>query len=271
MRDERAGSRHRRSAGVGAAAFLFILAWSAGSPQAAEAFTTGDARPRIALIIDDLGNRRPDGERTVALQGPVACAILPHTPFARSLAEQAYDAGKEVLLHLPLQPMEQLLPVHVGAIQLDNTRLQFNRILDADLDAVPHIVGVNTHMGSLVTRHPGHMKWLMEALKKRQPLYFVDSYTTARSVALKLAKEYGVPAARRDVFLDNAPDELEIDKAFRRLKKLARENGSAIGIGHPHALTLEYLERELPKLRDDGFDLVPVSALVRGAAVTVLP
>jgi len=220
------------------------------------------AGPRIAVIIDDLGNLRPAGERVVALDAPVACAILPHTPHAGYLAERAARAGKEVLLHLPLQPMERLLPTGIGAIGIDNTRRQLLEILRADLASVPHAVGINTHMGSLLTRHPGHMDWLMGALLERGDLFFVDSYTTASSVALRIARERGVPATRRDVFLDNDPDPARIRQEFKRLKRLARRNGSAVAIGHPYPSTLAFLESALPTLRGQGFEVVPISRLV---------
>jgi polysaccharide deacetylase 2 family uncharacterized protein YibQ len=240
---------------------LLAVPAKAGSPTAIpEEFPA--YRPRIALIIDDLGNLGPAGERTIRLPGPVACAILPHTPYARAIARQAHAAGKEVLLHLPLQPVEAYQPLGMGTIGLDTTRAQLARILEADLGSVPYAVGINSHMGSLITRHPGHMRWLMGELKARGDLFFVDSYTTAASVALQLAREQGVPALRRDVFLDGEPEPAAIERAFQRLKALAGEQGFALGIGHPYPQTLEYLERVLPHLGPDGYELVPVSRLV---------
>jgi len=220
--------------------------------------------PRIALIIDDLGNTGVEGRRTVALEGPVACAILPHTPFARVIASGAYAAGKEVLLHLPLQPMASVQPVNIGSIQIDNTREQLTKILNADLASVPHVIGVNSHMGSLLTQHPGHMNWLMGELKARGNLFFVDSYTTSSSVALQFARENAVPSTRRDIFLDNVAEWSAIEKEFDRLKRHARKHGSAVGIGHPYGETLDYLEFILPRLQEQGFELVPVAALIPG-------
>ena len=218
--------------------------------------------PRIALIIDDLGNVLQAGERTAALRGPVACAILPHTPFGQTIAKQAFLAGKEVLLHLPLQAVEQYELTGSGTIKIDNTRAQLVRIFEADIVSIPHVVGVSNHMGSLLTRHPGHMEWLMDAVKAHGNLFFVDSYTTVSSVALQLAQERGVPSIRRDVFLDNVPTEAAIDREFQRLKKQAKKNGYAVGIGHPYPQTLRYLERMLPALIDEGIELVSVSRLI---------
>ena len=218
--------------------------------------------PRIALIIDDLGNVLQAGERTAALRGPVACAILPHTPFGQTIAKQAFLAGKEVLLHLPLQAVEQYELTGSGTIKIDNTRTQLVRIFESDIVSIPHVVGVSNHMGSLLTRHPGHMEWLMDAVKAHGNLFFVDSYTTVSSVALQLAQERGVPSIRRDVFLDNVPTEAAIDREFQRLKKRAKKNGYAVGIGHPYPQTLRYLERMLPALIDEGIELVSVSRLI---------
>ena len=217
----------------------------------------------LSIIIDDLGNALEAGQRTVNLQGPVACAILPHTPFGGTLAAQARDAGKEVMLHLPLQSQDGVGWAGPGESGLNTTHEQFLRILRRDLEAVPHVVGVNTHMGSLVTRHPGHMAWLMEELSQRAELFFVDSFTTPESVALLAAKEWGVPAARRDVFLDDDRSMSAVDQAFDRLLEVARDKGHAIGIGHPYPATLEVLERRLPSLSAEGVMLIPVSDAVQ--------
>lgn len=218
--------------------------------------------PRIAIIIDDIGDRYDEGMSAIALPGPVACAFLPHTPHAAELARFAHDAGKEVLLHLPLQSLngKALGP---GAITLQTTEQEFRRILRADLDAIPHVRGVNNHMGSLLTRHPGHMTWLMSVLAERGDLYFIDSYTHPASVAFAMAHEQGIPSARRDVFLDNVPERDAIRFQFRRLVEEARLKGSAIGIGHPYPETLAFLADVLPTLGEEfGVELVPVEALL---------
>ncbi len=225
---------------------------------------------RIVLIIDDLGNLQTAGERTVALEGPVACAILPRTPYAARIAQHAHAAGKEVLLHLPLQSVREFQQTSWGTIRIDTTQTQLNQILTINIASVPYVVGVNNHMGSLLTQHPGHMNWLMEALQRRGNLFFVDSYTSEASVALQFAKEHDVPAIRRDVFLDNTPTYDAIDAEFQRLKGLALRHGMAVGIGHPHAQTLAYLERALPKLREEGFQLISVAEAIAIRSGSVL-
>lgn len=218
---------------------------------------------RLALIIDDLGYELVAGVRTVNLPGPVACAILPATPRARKLADAAHANGKEVLLHLPLQAETIQGPAEPGGLLLDMSRAQFARVFADNVKAVPHAIGINSHRGSLLTRHPGHMGWLMEEITQRGDLFFVDSYTTPASIALQLAREAGVPALRRDVFLDPDREQETLQREFARLKAFARERGFATGIGHPYPATLEFLERELPKLAAEGIELISLSAMVR--------
>jgi polysaccharide deacetylase 2 family uncharacterized protein YibQ len=235
-----------------AAAILLLLATQSFAQSA----------PRIAIIIDDLGYQMAAGHRAVALPGPVVCAILPGTPRAAQLANAARQRGKEVLLHLPLQSVHHDGPEEPGSITLDTTRKAFADAFATAIRSVPFAVGVNSHRGSLLTRHPGHMSWLMEEILLAGGLYFVDSYTTHHSVALKIASERGVPAIKRDVFLDSDPAPDKVAKEFERLKALARERGVAVAIGHPYPATLAFLERAIPRLVEEGIQLVPLRELI---------
>ncbi|MCC5862421.1 MAG: divergent polysaccharide deacetylase family protein [Gammaproteobacteria bacterium] len=236
------------------------LPWSLG--HAASAAVT---RPRIALIIDDLGHALEAGQRVVRLPARVTGAVLPHTPHAARLAEAVQAAGHEVMLHLPMQPAVPGVPIGPGGIYLDTQRAELRETLDAALASVPHVVGVNNHMGSGVTRHPGLMLWLMEELADRQPLYWVDSRTTAETVAEQKAHALRVPALRRDVFLDHEATPEGVARQFARLQLLARARGSAVGIGHPYPVTLAFLEQALPQLARAGFDLVTPTELLLAA------
>ena len=189
--------------------------------------------PRVAVIIDDLGYALDAGRRAIALPGPVTYAVLPGAPHTAILANNAHENGKEVLLHLPLQAYPEDQAQEPGGINLDMSREEFGATFEAAFASVRHAIGVNGHRGSLLTRHPGHMKWLMEELQARDDLFFIDSYTTHKSVALQLAKESGIPAMRRDVFLD--PDRLPetMAREFERMKQLAHERGRAVAIRHP--------------------------------------
>ena len=240
-----------------------VLILFAGMLPATAAPGTSGSRPVVAIIIDDLGHRMPIAQRVIAFPVPVACAVLPDTPHAGRIAARAREAGKEVLLHLPLQAVGSAHGGHDGELTLDTTQRQFELAVARHLSSVPHLDGVNTHRGSLLTRHPGHMGWLMDVLSREAQLFFVDSYTTAESVALRLARERGIPSTRRDVFIDADPSEAGVRQQFRRLKRLARERGSAVGIGHPTAVTVAFLEQALPALEDEGIDVVTVESVIR--------
>ncbi len=237
-----------------------------GAASIAQAGEAPAAQPVIAIIIDDLGNRPRADRRALALPGPVACAILPNTPSASRLAISAGNLGKEVLLHQPLQSFRNNSGLGPGAITVFSTQAELASILSSNINNLPNVVGVNNHMGSLLTRQAGPMDWFMHTLNDHQPLFFIDSRTTAASVALAAARQHGVPAARRDVFLDGEPNEAAIAFQFARLKRLATKRGGALAIGHPHVETLAFLERELPLLSSDGFDLVSVSEYIRRRA-----
>jgi polysaccharide deacetylase 2 family uncharacterized protein YibQ len=226
------------------------------------AHSSANVTPRISIIIDDLGYRLDDGRRAIELPGPVAYAILPETPGTQRLAEFAKERGKEVLLHLPLEAVDHDGPPEPGGLVLDMSRSGFGEAFDRAISSVPHVIGVSSHRGSLLTRHPGHMSWLMEEIAHRDGLFFIDSYTTHHSVALRIAREAGIAARRRDVFLDHDRSPEALEREFERLKRLARERGKAIAIGHPYPETLDMLERELDKLEREGIELVPISQLI---------
>ena len=220
------------------------------------------AKPRIAIIIDDLGRRFDDGQRVIDLPGPVACAFLPYGRHTETLAHIAHAENKEVMLHLPMQAVEDS-ELDAGALTLDMSRQQVVRTVTENLERVPHVSGVNNHMGSLLTRHPGHMVWLMEVLRTRSRMFFVDSRTTHETVAHRIADENRVPAVSRDVFLDYQADEASIETQFQRLIQTARKKGAALGIGHPHEATLRVLQRELAALNTYDVKLVPVRRLAK--------
>ena len=239
---------------------FFCLAWFCGATLA-EGINPGRAAPAIAIVIDDLGKQLQPGRRVVDLPGPVACAFLPRERYTVALADAAHHSGKEVMLHLPMDSVDGRR-LDQGAVTLDMTERQFLRTVQANLALLPHAVGINNHMGSLLTRHPGHMYWLMRELLDRQPMFFVDSRTTVATVARQVALENGVPAIDRNVFLDNELDEERIAFQFRRLLQLARKQGSALAIGHPHPQTLALLEKQIPMLARKGIQLLPVRDLI---------
>jgi polysaccharide deacetylase 2 family uncharacterized protein YibQ len=215
---------------------------------------------QIALIIDDLGNRKLEGEQALALPGAVTYAFLPQTPFAWELASKAHTLNKEVMLHQPMES-DNGNPLGNGALTLNMTKAQFTRTLQQNLASVPHVAGVNNHMGSLLTRDPTAMRWLMRSLRS-DGLFFIDSRTTDATVAERVARDNLLATSRRHVFLDNKPQAIEIRQQLEELLRKARSQGGAIGIAHPYPETLAVLREELPKLKQLGIELVPVSELI---------
>ena len=234
--------------------------WSADN----HADTAAPARlPAIALIIDDLGAQLGKGRRAVNLPGPVAVSFLPDGEHTAELARLAHDNDKEVMLHLPMQAIGQRTRHHhAGELMADMQQTEFLDTLARNIAGVPHVSGINNHRGSLLTQNSGNMAWLMQALQDYGELFFVDSRTTAETVAADMATAYGVPNTSRKVFLDNEPTVEAVRRQFRELLRHARRDGTALAIGHPHPATLAVLAEELPGLTEQGLQLVPVSTLI---------
>ncbi len=217
-------------------------------------------RPSITLIIDDIGYNETLGARAIALPGAVTFAVLPHTPHGSELAELAYQNGKEIMLHAPMSNQANMA-LGPGALTNELSKEDFTQTLTASIDSIPHLRGVNNHMGSALTELETPMNWLMETLKAKN-LYFVDSYTTAKSVAGRVAKAHAIPTITRNIFLDNVQTHDDIDREFKKLVTRAKERGVAVGIGHPYQATLDYLEVALPLLEQEGIDLVFASKMI---------
>lgn len=238
----------------GCAALFFCVSDNAGAGQ------TQPLIP-ISIIIDDLGDLHQNGVRTIRLPGQITCAFIPHTPYSKPLARAAHQLGKEVMIHMPMESQDDRR-LGAGGLRLEMTKQEFKRTLLDGITSIPYASGLNNHMGSLLTRHPGHMQWLMETLEESGPLFFIDSRTSPQSVALQLARENSIPSRQRDIFLDDDPAPAAVARQFTLLIKQARKRGSAIAIGHPYNSTLTLLEQQLPRLQAEGLKLVPVSELL---------
>ncbi len=215
----------------------------------------------LAIIIDDVGNNAEVAREVLTLPPRVTLSILPRLSASRQTAEAAWRMGHEVMLHQPMDSVNHHT-LGPGGLTLDHTRVDLEAVLAANLRSVPHAVGINNHMGSLLTGEQASMRWLMEALQRHGNLFFVDSRTNPRSVAQRTAHTMGIATARRDVFLDNERDPARIRERLYQAAQLARLKGSAIAIGHPYPETLEVLRRELPRLREQGIELQPVSRVI---------
>lgn len=237
-------------------------AWLLGLLLCACVLATQAQAAEVAIIIDDLGYEHLPSKRAVDLPGPVTLAFLPHTPYADELAKRALREGKQIMLHLPMQSVSPHA-LGPGGLTLNMSRTDFARTLRSDLASLPPVAGVNNHMGSLLTQHPGDMDWLMKDIATIGGLYFVDSRTTPDTVAFKEARRIGVPATSRNIFLDAVPDDAKfVRKQLRELIRLAREKGTAVAIGHPYPATLDILTTAIPRLREQGIRLVPVSQII---------
>lgn len=201
------------------------------------------APPVIAIVIDDVGYNRQGMEASLALPLPVMLAILPKTPYAKKAAQKAYLQQRATILHAPMENQREL-KLGPGGLYAKMDEQEFKQILRADLDSVPHVRGVNNHMGSLLTALSPQMEWVMDVMSERS-LFFIDSLTNAQSVAFKTAKRRGVKTLTRDVFLDNVRTEAAIDKQFQRLLEAAHKKGRAVAIGHPYPETTAYLRSRL--------------------------
>jgi polysaccharide deacetylase 2 family uncharacterized protein YibQ len=189
--------------------------------------------------------------------------VIPFTAAARAVATAAVRAGREVILHLPLEPEGRAAMRDApGFLETGMAATALDRKLERDLRAVPYIVGVNGHMGSRFTSDNEAMTALLAALYRRG-LFFLDSRTSADSVAAPIAARLGVPFAERSVFLDHEVSAAEVERQLARAIAIAKETGSAIAIGHPHPATIEVLSRRLATAERQGVRIVPASLLVR--------
>lgn len=239
-----------------------MLLFSSASAAALETPQPQSTRPaQIAIIIDDVGYSARDG-RFFALPYPLTIAVLPDSPFGAGLAEDAAALGKEVMVHLPMQANDDLVPKEQGTLQITMSADEITAQLDHALSQVPMAVGLNNHMGSLATSDIEVMTAVMDELKRRQ-LFFIDSRTTVDTVAETTARAYAVPTERRHVFLDHEREAAAMQSAWQRLIATAHKNGFAIAIGHPHEATLQLLETNLPLLEAANIEVVFASKLVR--------
>ena len=233
--------------------------------QHAVAAEPKDGRPRIAVVLDDVGVHVPNGLRAVRLPGPVTMAIMTYAQDAQALAALARANGHELLVHVPMEPEDESWNTGPNALRASLGPAELGRRIEWALGRFDGAVGVNNHMGSRFTADAGAMEVLMEALGARGML-FLDSLTTSRSTGRRTARAAEVPYLARDVFLDNEPDPESVWSRIAEVEALARRNGSAVAVGHPKGATLQVLKEWLPTLAERGFVLVPLSALVGEAA-----
>jgi polysaccharide deacetylase 2 family uncharacterized protein YibQ len=218
---------------------------------------------RIAIIIDDLGPSLTTLRQFLDLGLPLTPSILPGSDRAGAAAELLRNAGREFLIHVPMEPRSypQTNP-GADALLLQHSEDDIRRWMHRYRDQVPGAVGMNNHMGSRFTEHAAPMQIVLDELK-RQDLFFVDSVTISSSVAFAEARRMGLKTAARDIFLDNEEDVDYIRRQLRKMVQLAKTQREVIAIAHPYPETLEALRLEKDWLLAQPIDFVPASRLVK--------
>jgi uncharacterized protein len=234
---------------------------SAARAQTQEPTTEAPSRARLAVILDDLGTDRAAAEAIFALPYPLTISVLPNRPHSMDIAEKAHRRGYEVMLHLPMESVGNERP-ESQELRPGMPAKTVNALVDEFLRGVPQATGVNNHQGSQSTTDAALMTELMAVLRERR-LFYIDSRTTAATVAYDAAKRAGVRCAYRNVpFLDDVAEVGAVRRQLQLALRDAREKGEAVAIGHPHPATLQVLAEILPQAEAQGVKLVFASELV---------
>jgi polysaccharide deacetylase 2 family uncharacterized protein YibQ len=216
---------------------------------------------QIVLIIDDVGFDHQPLDAAMRIDPNLNFSILPNAQHAHAFAEELHSAGFEVLCHLPMEPVDYpRQSPGKNAVMTSMTDAQIAETTREDIAAVPHAAGVNNHMGSRATSDPLVMRAVLTSLPKG--MFFIDSMTTSRSVAERVAREMRIPTAARQVFLDDVQEEGAVRKQLAQLTSDAAQRGVAIGIGHMYPVTVRVLGEVAPDLRAKGFRFVRASEAV---------
>ncbi len=239
----------------------------AGLCLGSESLPAAQDRPRIAIVMDDMGYQLELDQAVLELDHRIAIAIIPQAPDASGLARQATEQQREILIHLPLAGLgyDNCQPV-LTCIGLDWPDARIRQHLRDTLVQVPGATGINNHQGSRFTADRAAVNRLVQAIVDLSrdlevPMFVLDSRTVASSQLESLARQAGLPSARRRVFLDHDNDPEAIARAWENLVELARRHGGAIAIGHPRPNTLAFLRDQLNRLEEQGLELVAVSEL----------
>ena len=217
--------------------------------------------PRLAIILDDLGNDRAAADAIFTLAYPLTVSILPDHPHSAEIAEEAHRRGYEVMLHLPMQSVANEKP-ELAEVRPGLSSAEVRELVAEMLASVPYAAGVNNHQGSQATADPALMRELMPVLAEHR-LFYIDSRTTAATVAYDVARRDGVRSAFRNTpFLDDVAEIAAVRRQLELAGRGARAKGEAIAIGHPHPATLQALQEMLPQLEAKGIRLVLASDLV---------
>ena len=217
----------------------------------------------IVLVIDDFGYRNDNiSDGFLNLSIPITCAIIPGHTASKKFAEKAVSYGKEVIIHMPMES-ENYSPGEDEYKLLTSmtSELLENKLIQA-FESLPEAIGMNNHQGSKATSDSKTMTVLASVLKDRGK-YFIDSRTSSLTIGEKTMISFGVPTARRNIFLDNNNDLDKIEEQMNKLANSAKKNGVAVGLGHARKNTLTVIEKVVPDLLDKGFVFQFASQVVK--------
>lgn len=217
-----------------------------------------EALPKVAIVIDDLGPNKKMALGILVINAPLTLSILPQEVYSSWIAEEGFNLGRDIIVHVP---MEATRPLKLGKGGL-YTWMSDNEIADIlvkNILSVPHATGISSHMGSAFTTDKRVMSVVIAELKK-QGLFFLDSVTTPKTIGYMTAASQGLKAYRRDVFLDDSNDPRDIAYQWERLVDIARRNGYALAQGHARKNTIEFLEEILSN--NKAVRVVPLTELI---------
>jgi polysaccharide deacetylase 2 family uncharacterized protein YibQ len=217
--------------------------------------------PQIAIIIDDIGFSETRLDKFLKIGGPFTFSILPRLPKSSLLAEKIHCEGYEVMLHQPMEPLNPSIDPGPGALYVEYPPDRIADTIKENISETPFVTGINNHMGSRFTACGTEMKEALSVVRD-EGLFFVDSLTTSRSTGYRTAKTMHISAVRRNVFIDNIPEETFIRLQLEKLKSLALKYGQAIGIGHPFPETARMANLFVQELTSTNISMVPISRLL---------
>lgn len=223
---------------------------------------------KLVIVIDDIGYRNKDDDHIYAMPKEIAVAIIPAAPYAKQRNELAKQQGRDILIHMPMQPLTKQR-IEEGGLHIGMSEEQVKQRVKTANAIVSYAIGMNNHMGSAATIDSALMTHLMKSLKENH-LLFLDSRTNGRSVAGKIAKQFGIPALERHIFLDDSDELADVQRQFQSAVRYAQKNGVAIVIGHPRKNTIAVLQNGLKNL-PKNIELVNIRSLWQNQSLNSLP
>jgi len=217
--------------------------------------------PQLVIVIDDIGYNKRNADLLFSIHEPIALAILPQLPYSKYFAEEGKRRGFETILHLPLEPNDPNDNPGVGVITIEMDSEEVKATLEKNLASVPHVVGVNNHMGSRATRDRSLMYLITKELRSKG-LFFLDSMTHPKSVAYEMARLARIPTVKRDVFIDNQDNFDAVSEKIDEAATIAKKTGQAIAIGHIRENTLRAIKEAIPRLKAEGIQLATLKEIL---------